>query len=101
MLFNREITPFIRCSWCRGIVALGVETCPLCHTDIDQEKAKEQAAAYLTVTKAIKSAHSITHRDFVVILFLFYTFLMRWSGREAFYDAPKGWLWVEAIYALF
>jgi hypothetical protein len=81
-------------------VALGAKHCPYCEIEIDQERAKKESAAYTAVTKAIQSARNITNRDLVVLLFIIYTFWMRWSGREAFYDVPRGWLWAEVIFAV-
>jgi hypothetical protein len=100
MLFPREITPCFRCYYCREIVVLGAQNCPYCENEIDQERAKKEATAYVTVTKAIQSAGTITNRDLVVLFFLYYSFCMRWSGREAFYDVPRGWLWAEVIFAV-
>ena len=81
-------------------MALGAKYCPHCESEIDQECAKKEAAAYTAVTKAIQSGGKITNRDLVVLLFVTYTFCMRWFGREAFYDAPRGWLWAEVIFAI-
>ena len=99
MLFNREITPCFRCYYCREVVALGAISCPHCDNEIDQQRAKKEAAAFAVITKAIQSAGAITNRDLVVLLFITYTFWMRWSGREAFFDIPRGWLLVELIFA--
>lgn len=100
MLFHREITPCFKCRCCRAILALGARHCPYCESEIDQERAQNEAIAYVTTTKAIQSADAITNRDLVILLFIFYTFWMRWSGREAFYDVSRGWLWAEVIFAV-
>lgn len=100
MLFEREITPCFRCYYCRQVVALGAQSCPHCDSEIDQERAEKEAAAYTAVTKAIQSARNITNRDLAILLFIIYTFWMRWSGREAFSDVPRGWLWAEIIFAV-
>ena len=81
-------------------MALGAKYCPHCLNEIDEEHAKKEAAVRTAVTKAIQSARNITNRDLVVLLFIVYTFWMRWSGREAFYDVPRGWLWAEVIFAV-
>ena len=101
MIFDREITPCFRCYYCRAILKLGAKYCLFCLNDIDQERARKEAAVYVTVTKAIQSAFAITNRDLVVLVFIVYTFWMRWSGREGFYDVPRGWLWAEVIFAVF
>jgi hypothetical protein len=100
MLFDRDITPCFQCYCCREIVALGAKYCPYCASEIDQERAEKEATSYIAVTKAIQSAGAITNRDLVVLLFIIYTFWMRWCGREAFYDVPRGWLWAEVIFAV-
>jgi hypothetical protein len=100
MLFQGEITPCFECYYCKKIVVFGAKNCPYCESEVDQERAKREATAYVAVTKAIQAAGTITNRDIAVFLFLFYTFWMRWSGREAFYDAPRGWLWAEVIFAI-
>jgi len=99
-LFNRDITPCFQCHYCREIVALGAKNCPHCECEINQERAKKEAAAYVAVTRAIQAAGNITNRDLVVLLFIAYTFWMRWTGREGFYEVPRGWLCAEIVFAV-
>ena len=100
MLFQRDITPCFRCYYCREVVTLGNMYCPYCEVEIDQVRARREAATYTAVTRAIQSAHNITNRDLTILLFIAYTFWMRWSGREVLYDVPRAWFWAEIIFAV-